>query len=52
MITAALLWPWAGENGSWHFITVREEFSGEICADGMAALRASDRFASKPRSTT
>ena len=35
----APLWLWAGENGSWHFITVPEEFSGEIRAHAMAALR-------------
>lgn len=33
------LWIWTGENGSWHFLTVPEEFSGEIRAHAMAALR-------------
>jgi hypothetical protein len=33
------LWLWSGENGSWHFITVPEELSGEIRAHAMAALR-------------
>jgi hypothetical protein len=40
MITVAgPLWLWSGENGSWHFITVPEELSGEIRAHSMAALR-------------
>ena len=40
MITVtAPLWLWTGENGSSHFITVPEEFSGEIRAHAMAALR-------------
>ena len=33
------LWIWTGESGSWHFITVPEELSGEIRAHSMAALR-------------
>ena len=33
------LWLWSGENGSWHFITVPEELSGEIRAHAMIALR-------------
>lgn len=33
------LWLWSGENGSWHFITVPEELSGEIRAHAMVALR-------------
>jgi hypothetical protein len=33
------IWLWSGENGSWHFITVPEELSGEIRAHAMAALR-------------
>lgn len=32
----ASLWLWSGENGSWHFITVPEELSGEIRAEGFA----------------
>ena len=40
MITVtAPLWLWTGENGSWHFITVPEEFYGEIRAHATAALR-------------
>jgi hypothetical protein len=35
MLTASL-WLWSGENGSWHFITVPEELSGEIRAEGFA----------------
>lgn len=27
---AAPLWLWAGEGGSWHFITLPEELCGEI----------------------
>jgi hypothetical protein len=33
------LWVWSGENGSWHFVTVPEELSGEIRAHAMVALR-------------
>ena len=33
------LWIWTGENGSWHFITVPEELSGEIRAHALALLR-------------
>jgi hypothetical protein len=35
----APLWLWSGENGSWHFITLPEELSGEIRAHAMVALR-------------
>lgn len=33
------MWIWTGESGSWHFITVPEELSGEIRAHAMAELR-------------
>ena len=39
IIVTAPLRLWAGENGSWHLITVPEEFSGEIRAHAIAALR-------------
>lgn len=29
------LWLWSGESGSWHFITVPEEQSGEIRAESL-----------------
>ena len=40
MITiTAPLWLWTGENGTWHFITVPEEQSGEIHAHCLAMMR-------------
>src|SRR5206468_7383147 len=36
---AAPLWLWSGENGSWHFLTVPEEQSGEIRAHCLASMR-------------
>jgi len=37
MITlTAPLWLWSGEGGSWHFITVPEELSGEFRAESLA----------------
>jgi hypothetical protein len=33
------LWLWAGETGSWHFVTIPEEHSREIRAHAMLALR-------------
>ncbi len=30
---------WTGDNGSWHFLTVPDEFSGEIRAHAMVSLR-------------
>ena len=40
MITVtAILRLWTGENGSWHFINVPEEQSGEIRAHCLASMR-------------
>ena len=36
MITVVgLLWLWSGEGGSWHFLTIPEELSGEIRAESL-----------------
>ncbi len=38
MITVtAPLWLWSGGQGSWHFVTVREEQAGEIRAESLAS---------------
>ena len=31
----ATLWRWSGEGGSWHFLTIPEEFCGEIRAQSL-----------------
>ena len=31
----ATLWRWSGEGGSWHFLTIPEELSGEIRAQSL-----------------
>ena len=31
----ATLWRWSGEGGSWHFLTIPEELSGEFRAQSL-----------------
>ena len=33
------LWIWTGENASWHFLTVPDEFSDRIRAHALGSLR-------------
>lgn len=35
ILLTATLWRWNGEGGSWHFLTIPEEFSGEIRAQSL-----------------
>ena len=39
IIVTSTLWLWSGENGSWHFMTVPDEQSGEIRAHAFAGPR-------------
>jgi hypothetical protein len=39
IIVTGPLWMWSGDNGNWHFVTVPEDRSSQLRAEGLVSRR-------------